>query len=118
MERESTMDLELWGSDGKGGFKICEVENRQYGAIIMEALLLAQRSGHPVFAVTDIWLRDMSDPRNPVILDHQPADKTDWGSDVYVNYDIQSGHEDSSESAWWNPANGFCEKGSQKARIK
>ena len=74
-------DLELWGNDGQKDFKICEVSNRQYGAIIMDALLFAQRSGQKGFSVAHLWLRDMSNPRNPIMLDHQPADKSLWGND-------------------------------------
>lgn len=76
------MNIEVWGNDGERDFKICDVSSRQYGAIIIDALALAQRSGRTGFAVTHLWQRDMSDPRHPVMLDHEPIDKSAWGNEI------------------------------------
>lgn len=71
------MNMELWGNDGQRDFKICEVDNRQYGALIGNALWQtynAKSGSQPGFSLQRLWQRDMSNPREPKMLDHWPEE--------------------------------------------
>ena len=58
---------------------LAEAPNRQYGAIVCAALYEQYKDAPPLaLQVKYVWLRDMSDPRTPRLMDAWPESYKDY----------------------------------------